>query len=509
MAVKMKKQLVPILLVLSTLLLSSATLAQTPLPDDPKFDTAITLVTQSDGEDLQAMLESLALSVGLTPIAEGVPEELVNLRIEEPKPFRQIWSILLQRYNLDYALLENDVVVIGSSLSIADFKPKSDLPLDVDTVQTFYQIQNDKDVNQVADLIKRLVPDILIEALPGLQSVLVRGTAEQQEQVLIIVKQYAPAQSEEVIIDKELRVYLLSNAKASELALVLQDSGVSSTAEKDAINPDGGEVVKDAVSTKEVQFSVVAEESSNSLIINAPVEVHERIAGLLEQIDVPRQQVNVQLRIQEITSREATKLGINLSGGLGNFGINLLDTGLKFIFDAQQAVSGLNLGAVLDTLESQGLSRKVDDVNITILNNEEANLKSGGRIEIQFQGADGSIGFRTLEYGVLVSMIPRITNDGNVIVAVNAEVSDLLTPFTAGEVPNRLDFSERKTNSSVTISPGQTVVLGGLFQNSFTQTQSGVPVLSDIPLLGNLFSQTELADNNTELLLILTADIIE
>ena len=506
------KRILPILFTFCLLLLISLVAAQDGLPDDSRFDTPVAPVTQAEGESLQVMLESLALSVGLTPIVDNVSDEIIQLRIEEPKPFRQIWDILIQRYNLDYALLENDVIVVGSSLSVAEFKPKPEVT-DVPLIQTFYQIAEGNDVSQVAELISRIVPDVLVEALPGLQSVLVRGTEEEQAAVQDIVKQYAPpVVAEEIIIDKELRVYPLSNSKASELAAVLQESGVENvvTQAQAGQNPDNGAAIPAAVTTEnsETQFTVVADEGSNSLIVNAPAEVHNRLAGLIEQLDIPRKQVNVQLRIQEITSREASNLGINLTGGLGNFGVNLLDTGLKFIFDAQQAVSGLNLGAVLDTLESQGLSRKVDDVNVTVLNNEAASLKSGGRIEIQFESADG-IGFRTLEYGVLVEMTPRITNDGRVIVEVAAEISDLLTPFAAGEIPNRIDFSERKSSSAVTLNPGQTVVLGGLFQNSFSQTQDGVPFISDIPIIGNLFSQTDLADDNTELLLIITADILE
>ncbi len=500
-------------LLLILLSIASLSWAQSSLPDDPRFDTPVSLVTQADGELLQAMIESLALSVGLTPIADGIPEQIVNLRIEEPKPFRQLWDILLQRYNLDFALLENDVVVVGSSVDVSEFKPQPVAQPNTSepVVQEFYRIQEGIDVSQIADLIRRIVPDVVIEALPGLQSVLVQGSQAQQDQVALVVKQYNPIVDQ---INRELRVYPLSNANAEELATVLQGSGVlAQVAAADANNgaaaPDAAAQAAAPAVTETSVFTIVADKGSNSLIVNAPADIHTRIAELVTQLDVPRQQVNVQLRIQEITSEQAARLGINLTTALGNFAVNLLEGGLKFIFDAQQSVSGLNIGAVLDTLERQGLSRKVDDTNITVLNNEEASLKSGGRVEIQFQGADGSISFRTLEYGVMVKMTPRITNDGRVIVAVEAEISDLLTPFSEGEVPNRIDFSERKTSSTVTLAPGQTVVLGGLFQNSFSETKTGVPFLSSIPYVGSLFSKTDLQDKDTELLLILTADIIE
>ena len=179
------------------------------------------------------------------------------------------------------------------------------------------------------------------------------------------------------------------------------------------------------------------------------------------------------------------------------------------MFNAQKAVSGLNIGAVLDTLETQGLSRRVDDSNLTMLNNSPGKINVGGRIELTFASLDGDIQTRTLEYGVIIEVTPRISSDGRVILEISAEVSDLAVPLADGGIPQRIDFTTREVTSTVTLEPGQTVLLGGLLQNALSTTRSKTPILGSIPIIGSLFSTTNTEEEDTELLLIVSAMVIE
>ncbi len=215
------------------------------------------------------------------------------------------------------------------------------------------------------------------------------------------------------------------------------------------------------------------------------------------------------MRIQEVTRRTARNLGLSLDNiSFGNLAASILDTGLNFIFDST-AVSSLNVLATLNALESQGLARRVDDSTITVLNNETGSLQSGGRIEINFPSSSGEINQRTIEFGVLVDVTPRISNDGRVILDVNAEVSDLAVPLSEGGIPERIDFNERAVTSTVTLAPGQTVLLGGLLQNQFSSSEQRVPVLGAIPLLGDLFGRSIQEDESGELILVVSAEVID
>jgi type II secretory pathway component GspD/PulD (secretin) len=240
-------------------------------------------------------------------------------------------------------------------------------------------------------------------------------------------------------------------------------------------------------------------------LVTAPAEVQVQIASLIEQLDVPQPLINVQVRIQEITRSSAQDLGVDLSAGLGNFAFKALEDSFQFVFDAQRAITGLNIGAVLDTLEKQGLSRRVDDGNVTVINNGIGKLQSGGTLFILIPGVDENIE-RTIPYGVQIDVSPRLNNDGRIILNVVASL-DLLPPDATN--PNFLNLSTRKVRSTITLEPGQTILLSGLFQNSFTTETRGLPILSSLPIIGQAFSKTTTTEDSSELLLIVTADVIE
>jgi type II secretory pathway component GspD/PulD (secretin) len=499
------KRFVP-LLVLTLAFAASVALAQpSALPADARFDEPVALSTGADGEELAAMVDALARSVGLTPILDGVPTVTVRYEIAEAKPFRQVWDLVLSLNDLDFVLQPNDVVVVGPEAQLATLRQRADeepaAPVDpasdeAPVVQRFYRINGDAD--QIAVILRRAIAGApQIDTLPGVSSIVVIGTEEQQVQVEELLNEFDVAPER---VELEQRVYALSNATAADLADVLQRTEI-------VVGGQAAGAGGDAAGAP--TFSVVADERTNSIIVTAPRALQEGIADLIPELDVPQQQVSVQVRIQEVNRRTVESFGINLDASFGNLAANILGTGLQFVFDAQTVVTELNLSAVLDALESQGLSTRVDDSTVTVLNNETGRLQSGGRIEITFPSPDGEIATRTIEFGVIIEVTPRIASDGSVILDVTAEVSDVLVPLSEGGIPERIDFSTRELSSTVSMRPGQTVLLGGLLQNSFTQTQRRVPILGEIPVLGALFGSTEVEDDNTELLLVVNADVID
>ena len=490
---------------LTTLLLTTAlaallaghALAQADvLPDDERFDQPVSFSTGHDGEALPEMIAALARSAGLTPIVDQVPDQIIRYDIGDPKPFRQVWDLVLTLNDLRFVLQPNDVVVVGTEASIRPFLQRegerAGTP-DTDVEQRFYRVNADPE--QVVAILERAIEGLDVDSLPGVRTVVVVGTEAQHERVTDVLAQFDVPQERVQLVQ---RVYPLNNATAADLAEVLQSSDVvvaGRAAGEDENGDDNGN------GATERGFTVVADPRTNSLIVTAPAAVQTSIADLIPQLDQPQQQVNVQVRIQEINRRTANNLGIDLTAAAGNFATNLLGGGLRFVFDAQNAVSGLNIGAVLDTLESQGLSRRVDDSTLTVLNNGNATMRSGGELTVVLPNREDP---ETITYGVQIDVTPRVASDGRIVMDVRATVSDLVEA-----TPQLVNISDREVVSTVTLQPGQTVLLGGLLQNAFTQTQRGIPVLSAIPIIGNLFSQTEIEDERTELLLVVTADVLD
>jgi type IV pilus assembly protein PilQ len=517
--------------ILLTLLFSLVASAFAQFPDDVRFNAPTTLVTQSDGQPLRVMLDALARTVGLTPIInldDDTANKVVIYNIDQAKPFAQIWDILITQEKLDYVLQENDVVVIGTPDTIASLKTQPVVAAVADEqTQEFFRVNNDP--KDVAAIVERAVPGVVVEAFESVKSIAVTGTAAQLSQVKTVLNQL---DSPITKIPYERRVYKLDNAQAASgdipdpsdpaktikvigLAETLAQTfeGVEVTVQQDAVAPAAaanGAAAPAAVNapaqSETAKPTIVADARTNSLIVTAPAEVQAQIATVIAELDVPQPQINVQVRIQEMTRTAGETLGIDWSAGLGNFSFKTLEDSVNFIFDAQQAISGLNIGATLDALERQGLSRRVDDANVTVLNNGKVTLQSGGTIYVLIPGVDSNIE-RTIPYGVLIQVSPRLNNNGQIVISVAARL-DLL-PTEGLTDKSLINLSSRNIQSTVTVEPGQTVLLGALFTNQATSSTKGVPILSTIPIIGSAFNRSETNKSDGELLLVLTADVVE
>lgn len=532
----------PVLLALSVLACTSA-LAQgsppaapsaapaqvqlAPLPDSEQFSQNVDLRTRPAGESLDALIQALARSVGLSAINQGIPEGTVGrYDLGEPKPFREVWDIVLTLNGLEYVLRGDNIVVVGPPEVLTNLQPQQNKAKP--SVSVTYTVNSPP--SQLQTLLESQFPTgsgVAVAAFEELGLLTVRGTTMQQARVQETLERFDRSE-----VVKVRRIYPLSYARASNLAGVLlgtlfstntlgsseqrtvsdlcsadgSPSEAAASTSTDASTDTSGEA-----SNGEAQsLSISADPRTNRLIVTAPVKTQEEIEGLIKTLDQPERQVNVQVRIQEVSTDVDERLGINLTSALGNFSTTLFgaDTseGLSFVFDAQKAITGFNLGAVLDAYERQGLARKVDDSNLTVLNNGVATLQAGGTNYAYITNADGDVEQFTVPYGVIVGFTPQITNNDEVILDVCARVD---VPQQRDDLGRVTEFTSRKANSRVTIKPGQTIALGGLLQNQLSDSTRKVPGLGSVPVIGNLFTTNAKVETNTELLVIVTANVLE
>ncbi len=499
-----------------------------PLPDTEQFSQNVDLRTRPAGESLDTLIQALARSVGLSAVTQGIPEGAVGrYNLGAPKPFREVWDIVLTLNGLEYVLRSDNIVVVGPPEVLASLQPQQDEAEPSTTVT--YTVNSPP--SQLQTLLESQFPagsGVSVTAFDELKLLSVQGTAAQH----ILVKDTLERFDRSEVVQVR-RIYPLSYARASNLAGVLLGTLFSTntlgsseqrtvtdlcTSDASATSTDATDTSTDTAGTtpdgnsedenSKNPLSISADPRTNRLIVTAPVRVQEQVEALIEALDQPERQVNVQVRIQEISTTASEQLGVNLTAALGNFSTTLFsgDGGLNFIFDAQKAVTGFNLGAILDVLEQQGLSRRVDDSNLTVLNNGVAKLQSGGTQYNYVVNADGEVTRDAIDYGVIVGFAPQITNDNEVSLDVCARVD---IPNLRDDQGRIIDFTTRRANSRVTLEPGQTVVLGGLMQNQQSSTSRKVPGLGDVPVLGNLFSTNLTTDNTTELVVIVTSNVLE
>jgi pilus assembly protein CpaC len=173
---------------------------------------------------------------------------------------------------------------------------------------------------------------------------------------------------------------------------------------------------------------------------------------------------------------------------------------------------GLNLGATIEALETRGLTETLAEPNIMAVNGKEASFLAGG--EFPFPVAEGTGGGTTVsiefkEFGIRLDFIPTITPRGTIRLQVAPEVSQLnfnqSVEVSGFDVPS---ITSRKVKTEVELSDGQSFVIGGLLDNEETQNFSKIPFLGDIPILGNFFKSMQRTKSNTELIVIVTPQIV-
>jgi pilus assembly protein CpaC len=173
----------------------------------------------------------------------------------------------------------------------------------------------------------------------------------------------------------------------------------------------------------------------------------------------------------------------------------------------------LNLGATIKALEARRLLQILAEPNVLAINGKPASFLAGGEFPYPtLQGGGGGLGAVTIqfrEFGVRINFTPVLTPRGTIRLQVTPEVSSL--DFANGLVFQGFNIpalATRRVQTEIELEPGQSFVIGGLLDNRLTETLSKIPGLGDIPLLGKLFQSRSLNRNNTELLVMVTPELV-
>ena len=292
---------------------------------------------------------------------------------------------------------------------------------------------------------------------------------------------------------------------------------------------------------------IQAEPATNSLIITANEPLYRNLRHVIDQLDKRRGQVYIESIIVEVSSTNAAELGIQWQGLVGAGNQNTGFGGTNFtssngtpgsnIVNLSQNVNallspstatpvtippnpGLNLGlltkfngvtgmsALITALSTTTGTNILSTPNLITLDNEEARIVVGQNIPV-LSGSYATTGstatatpFTTvsrLDIGLILRVRPQISENGLVKMQIYQEVSNV-----ASQVPNQGPIlNKRDIETNVIVDDGQTLVLGGLIENNYTDSTSGIPWLSQIPVLGALFRYDNSSRTKTNLLVFL------
>ena len=234
-------------------------------------------------------------------------------------------------------------------------------------------------------------------------------------------------------------------------------------------------------------------------------------------------QVTLSVRIAQMSRTVVRNLGINW-GALGNIGTIgkispavSLATGVVGIgAGAIPPISnqlGVGVNGVIDALAQNNLAHILAEPNLTVMSGQAASFQVGGQIPIPVGQQNGTISIEFKSYGVLLTFLPTVMNDGRINVHVKPEVSDLDpangVQIGSGSVTFKVPaFRVRSAESTVELGSGQSFALAGLLEQTTQDGVQNLPGIGDIPLLGALFRDNQFNRQEQELVILVTPYIV-
>lgn len=320
-------------------------------------------------------------------------------------------------------------------------------------------------------------------------------------------------------------VYEVQNRSAAELAdlvgRVFEQGGGSAPppaaqgapeAQPAVFSPQGG------APSSGGDLSVIADDAGNALIIRARPEIYQQALAVVQRLDAAPHQVLLEVTIAEITLSDQLRYGLEYYLRFGDFQGSFTGNPLGAVAPAAPGLSlllsGTNASVVLNALSAVTDVNVVSSPSLMVVDNREATLRVGDQVPIVLQSAVSvsdpdapivnSIAYR--DTGVTMTVTPRVSDNGLVLLEIEQDVSDVAPTTTSGiDSPT---IRQRRIATTVSVSDGESLALGGLMRTQEGTEVNGVPILADAPVIGDLFKTTDDQRQRTELLVLITPRVV-
>ncbi|MBV2361681.1 type II and III secretion system protein family protein [Thalassococcus sp. CAU 1522] len=395
-----------------------------------------------------AQAETLRIVRTGTESALNVPMNRAVV-VESDQPFAEL-SIANPAIADISSLSDRTIYVLGKSpgtttLTILDAQGRLITNVDVRVAA---------DVTEFKERLRQILPDETIEVRTANDGIVLSGTVSsivKQERALALAERYAPE-------------------RVSNLMVV---GGVQQVMLK----------VRFAEMQRSVAKSLRASLATGGSVLDGDLglELGTGNASPLAAVD-------------DVATKLQPQSGSNASEGAILFGFN---------------AGGLEVGILLEALESKGVVRTLAEPNLVALSGQEAKFLAGGEYPVPVSQSDGTISIEFKPFGVELNFVPRVVDKDLINLELEAAVSSI-DPDNGFELETiRVDaFSRRETSTTVEMRDGESFAIAGLLQDDFRDLNGQVPWLGDIPVLGALFRSAEYRREQSELVIIVTPHLV-
>lgn len=268
--------------------------------------------------------------------------------------------------------------------------------------------------------------------------------------------------------------------------------------------------VRAAVAAAVPGIRVAVDPRTNSLLITGTAAQHAEVLGVLTSLDIRIPQVVIQVHAVEVSSSVLRDLGLLDPGaGFGSFGGFVLDSANNRISFTLQTADLILFRLRALVTESKG--RVISAPRIATLDGNKATILLGDKVPI-FTSTSTATGITTtvsfVDVGVKLEVTPRVNVEGLMTLAIKPEVSAIAEIITVGN-QSAPRIATRSAETVISVKDGQTVVFGGLISQQERKTVVKVPLLGDIPIIGELFKFTNTDVRESEVIFLITPQIVK
>ncbi len=327
--------------------------------------------------------------------------------------------------------------------------------------------------------------------------------------------------------NRRVHSYTVRYADPEELAHAVN---LSLTGEgKRAIVSKNNEERLNEGSDSDTQRRVLVDRATNTLLFYGTESEALSVREIISALDVAPQQVSLEARVIAISKQAAKELGVDWSwssipqypkterGTDGHWQVGERNTGMggtntpgiiRFGRGPEGVPFEFYYSAAIRALITDGRAKMLARPNITTVQGHEALINIGAEVPVPRTTTSNTVTTTGIDYreaGIILRYTPRVTEDGNIVARVHTEVS---TPVYVEDL-KAYRFQKRSADTTVRLKDGETMVIGGLIDSDESRSLSKIPFLGDLPILGAFFRSVRTSKTETELMIFLTAHVLD
>jgi type IV pilus assembly protein PilQ len=259
--------------------------------------------------------------------------------------------------------------------------------------------------------------------------------------------------------------------------------------------------------------SVSLDERTNTLLIKDTAAVIDSVKEMLEVLDVPVRQVVIEARMVTVSESIGEELGVAWSSTSSeddddlNIDLGFNSDGNSLGFQIAN-IDGDLLDLELSALESESKGQVIASPRITTADGQTAYIESGTEIPYEESSSSGATTVSFEKAVLSLEVTPQITPDNKIILDLTITQDSVGEIVTSSDGTESVSIDTQEISTQVLANNGETIVLGGIFQQTVTTSETKVPYLGDIPFLGALFRQTSDSSSKDEVLIFVTPRIV-